>query len=506
MRFIKKNLLLLSLLLIGIGLKAQQRTITGTVTSDVDGKALSGVSVIIKGAGGGVTTAANGAYSIKVPAGNVSLLFSFVGYTSQEVVLKNQDAVDVVLVAENKSLDDVVVIGYGTQRKRDLTGAVSSVKAKDLVISSGPEVGNMLKGKVAGLTIRQNSAQPGGGLDILVRGAGSVNASNAPLFVVDGFPISDLQQPESGGRYQSGSQSILNSFNPNDIESIEVLKDASATSIYGSRAANGVILITTKRGSEGAVKVQYSNNFSVQKYKNPFDVLPLNEWMQVHNEAGFEQWQFDNNVFPYGTTTQAQAEALAGPYKKSYTQNAISNVGRGTDWFDLVTRDGATAQHNISMSGGTKYTKYLLSGNYYDQKGIVKNSGLKRYSVRANIDQELSKYVKVGLNLTASRIDNLNAQLGGDQFENSGIIRAAIQQGPHITAIEDDGSYPLNPKLALQPNPYSLLTISDEGRIERMLANFFVDIKPIKDLIIRLKAGMDRGYSKRQSYLPTTTL
>jgi TonB-linked SusC/RagA family outer membrane protein len=508
MRFIKKNLLLLSLLLIGIGLQAQQRTITGTVTAGEDGKAISGVSVIVKGAGGGTTTGTNGAYSIKVPAGNVSLVFSSVGYATQEVGIKDQTAVDVVLLAENKSLDDVVVIGYGTQRKRDLTGAVSSVKAKDLVISSGPEVGNMLKGKVAGLTIRQNSAQPGGGLDILVRGAGSVNADNRPLFVVDGFPISDLQQPESGGRYQAGSQSILNSFNPNDIESIEVLKDASATSIYGSRAANGVILITTKRGSEGAVKLQYSNNFSVQKYKNPFDVLPLNEWMQLRNEAGQEQWDFDNGVIPYGTKTRADAEAnpVNGLYRKLYTQNAINNVGRGTDWFDLVTRDGATAQHNISMSGGTKLTKYLLSGNYYDQKGIVKNSGLKRYSVRANIDQEISKYVKVGLNLTASRIDNLNAQLGGDQFENSGIIRAAIQQGPHITAKEDDGSYPLNPQLALQPNPYSLLTISDEGRIERMLANFFIDIKPIKDLTIKLKAGMDRGYSKRQSYIPTTTL
>lgn len=508
MRLIKKNLLLILLLCCGMALKAQERTVTGTVTAENDGKALAGVSVLVKGTTTGATTNADGTYSIIVPGGNVSLVFSFIGYTSQEVVLKNKTSVNIILVNEHKSLDDVVVIGYGTQKKRDLTGAVSSVKTKDLVISSGPEIGNMLKGKVAGLTIRQNSAQPGGGLDILIRGAGSVNASNAPLFVVDGFPITELQQPESGGRYQAGTQSILNSFNPNDIESIEVLKDASATSIYGSRAANGVVLITTKRGSEGGVKVQYSNNFSIQKYKNPFDVLPLNEWMQVRNEAGQEQWDFDNGVIPYGTRTRAEAEAnpVNGPYIKLYTQNAINNVGRGTDWFKLVTRDGATAQHNLSMSGGTKYTKYLLSGNLYDQKGVVENSGFKRYSIRANIDQEINKYVKVGLNLTASRIDNLNAQLGGDQFENSGIIRAAIQQGPHITAIEDDGTYPLNPQLALQPNPYSLLTISDEGRIERMLANFFVDITPIKNLTIKLKAGMDRGYAKRQSYLPTTTL
>jgi TonB-linked SusC/RagA family outer membrane protein len=506
MNFIKKNLLFVLLLLCGIAANAQERTITGAVTSD--GKPLAGVNITVKGAKTGTITNADGSYSIKVDKGNAALIFSYIGFTNQEVSLTNQNSVDVVLISENKSLDDVVVIGYGTQKKRDLTGAVSSVKAKDLVISSGPEIGNMLKGKVAGLTIRQNSAQPGGGLDILVRGAGSVNASNAPLFVVDGFPISDLQQPESGGRYQAGTQSILNSFNPNDIESIEVLKDASATSIYGSRAANGVILITTKRGSEGAVRVQYSNNFSAQKYKNPFDVLPLNEWMQVRNEAGQEQWDFDNGVMPYGPKTRAQAEAnpVNGLYRKLYTQNAINNVGRGTDWFDLVTRDGATSQHNISLSGGTKFTKYLISGNLYDQKGIIKNSGLKRYSFRANIDQEINKYVKLGLNLTASRIDNLNAQLGGDQFENSGIIRAAIQQGPHITPIEDDGSYPLNPQLALQPNPYSLLTITDQGRIERMLGNFFIDIKPIKDLTIRLKAGMDRGYTKRQSYIPTTTL
>ena len=506
MRLIKKNLLCVLLLCIAFAASAQERTVTGTVTSD--GKPLAGVNILVKGKKTGATTNAAGSYSIKLTGANPVLIFSFIGFTTQEIAVNDQSSISVELASENKALDDVVVIGYGTQKKRDLTGAVSSVKAKDLVISSGPEVGNMLKGKVAGLTIRQNSAQPGGGLDILVRGAGSVNASNAPLFIVDGFPISDLQQPESGGRYQAGTQSILNSFNPNDIESIEVLKDASATSIYGSRAANGVILITTKRGSEGKLNVQYSNNFSVQKYSNPFDVLPLNEWMQVRNEAGQEQWDFDNRVFPYGTKTRAEAEAnpVNGLYRKLYTQNAINNVGRGTDWFELVTRDGVTMQHNISMTGGTKYTKYLLSGNYYDQKGIIKNSGFKRYSLRANIDQEISKYVRAGLNLTASRIDNQNTQLGGDQYENSGIIRAAIQQGPHITAKEDDGTYPLNPQLALQPNPYSLLTISDEGRIERTLASFYIDITPIKDLTIKLKAGMDRGYTRRQSYLPTTTL
>ncbi|MES2645422.1 MAG: TonB-dependent receptor [Bacteroidota bacterium] len=488
------------------GTMQAQKNVSGKVT-DEDGIPLAGVSVQVQGTGRATATNNNGAFSIDA-AGADSLLFSSVGFNNIALALRDITNTVIRMTASNKALDEVVVVGYGTQRKRDLTGAVSSVKAKDLVISSSPEVGSMLRGKVAGLTIRQNSAQPGGGLDILVRGAGSVNASNAPLFVVDGFPITDLQQPESGGRYQAGTQSILNSFNPNDIESIEVLKDASATSIYGSRAANGVILITTKRGSDGGLRVQYSNNFAYQKYNNSFDVLPLNEWMQLRNEAGQEQWDFDNNVMPYGTRTRAEAEAnpVNGLYRKLYTQNAINNVGRGTDWLELVTRDGTTMQHNISLSGGNKSTRYLLSGNYYDQDGIVENSGFKRYSIRANIDQNISKYVKLGFNLTASRIDNNNSQLGGDQFENSGVIRAAIQQGPHIQAIDEDGNYPLNPQLALQPNPFSLLTITDQSRIERMLTNVFADIMPVKDLTIRLKAGMDRGYSKRESYLPTTTL
>ncbi|RWY54041.1 SusC/RagA family TonB-linked outer membrane protein [Mucilaginibacter gilvus] len=480
-------------------------TITGKVT-DAKGEVLPGVVVTVKGTKNAAPTDVNGKFTINANAGDI-LVFKMVGYTPREVIVGSQTVINVKLEESNTGLNEVVVIGYGTATKRDLTGAVSSVKTADLVTSSGPEIGSMLKGKVAGLTIRQNSAQPGGGLDILVRGAGSVNASNAPLIVVDGFPITDLQQPATlGGRYQAGTQSILNSFNPNDIESVEVLKDASSTSIYGSRAANGVILITTKRGKEGKAKVDYSYNYTYQKYNNSFDVLPLNEWMQVRNQAGHEQWDFDNHVAPYGTTTVAEAIANSGPYRKLYTQNAINNVGRGTDWLALVTRDGMTMQHNISVAGGSQATKYLISGNFYDQDGVIKNSGLKRYTIRTNIDQELSKIFKLSLNLTASRINNLNSQLGGDQYENSGVIRAAIQQGPHIQAIDENGNYPLNPQLALQPNPYSLLTITDQGRIERLLANTYLDITPVEGLLIRLKAGLDRGYTKRESYVPKTVL
>ncbi len=485
---------------------ARQHTVQGTV-SDTTG-VLQGVSITVKGRPEmGASTDEAGRFSIQADP-DATLIVRYLGYKSVEIAVEGRSEIGIVLRSDFVSLEDVVVIGYGTQKRRDLTGAVASVKADDLVINSGPEIGNMLKGKVPGLMIRQNSAQPGGGLDILVRGAGSILASNEPLIVVDGFPISDLQQPSSGGRYQAGTQSILNSFNPNDIESIEVLKDASATAIYGSRAANGVILITTKKGVAGSPVVQYNANFSYQSYRNEFDVLPLNEWMQVRNEAAWEQWNFDNGVIPYGTRTleEAQAQPVSQPFRRLYTQNAINNVGRGTDWVSLVTRDGTTHQHNLSLSGGNQATKYLVSGNYYNQNGVIQNSGFERFTVRANVDQQIHRLVTLGVNLTASQINNRNSQLGSDQFENSGIIRAAMQQGPHIQAIDENGNYPLNPQLALQPNPYSLLTITDHGRVERLLLNSFLEIKPFDGFTVNLKAGVDRGGSKRENYIPTATL
>ncbi len=504
----KLTILLVLLLLGGIQVVLAQKTITGTVTSKEDGSSIPGATVVVSGTTIGTTTDISGKFTLSVPNDAISLHITYVGMKPIDVEIGTSKEISVSLESEAVSLDEVIVVGYGTQKKRDLTGAISSVKTNDIIISSNSDIGHTLKGKAAGLMVRENSAQPGGGLDILVRGAGSINASNAPLFVVDGFPIAELQQPDNGTRYDAGTQSILNTFNPNDIESIEVLKDASATAIYGARAAHGVILITTKRGKEGKPIIQYSTSYAIQKYNNSFDVLPLNEWMQVRNEAAWEQWNFENNVIPYGNKTleEAKANPVSGDFYKLYTQNAIDNVGAGTDWLGLTTQNGGIQQHNLSISGGNKSTKYLLSGNYFNQDGVIKNSGFQRYSFRANIDQDLSKYFRVGVNFSFSRINNQNSSLGGDQWENSGIIRASIQQGPHIQAIDENGNYPLNPQLSQQPNPYSLLTITDQGRVERTMLNSYLDFMPVKDLVIKLKAGMDRGMTNRWTYLPKTTL
>src|SRR5690606_23674969 len=214
----------------------------------------------------------------------------YLGFETQEIAVGSNSTLNVTMKESDSALDEVVVVGYGTQKKRDVVGAISSVKAEDLVLSTTPSIGTALQGQVAGLQIVQNSAQPGGGLTFLIRGAGSVNASNQPLIVIDGFPITDFEQPATGNQYDGGTQNILNSFNPNDIEDIQVLKDASATSIYGARAANGVILITTKKGVDGKVQVDYSYSYAHQAYNDKFDVLNLKEWMQLNNDSAWEYW------------------------------------------------------------------------------------------------------------------------------------------------------------------------------------------------------------------------
>ena len=490
-----------------------QKQISGIILDEFD-QPLPGATILAKGSSVGAISDFDGKYTITVPIGTTTLIFSYLGYFEQEILIGNKTEINVTMEANSTGLNEVVVVGYGTQRKKDVAGSISTVKTEELVFSSSPSVGDVLRGKVSGLQITQNSAQPGGGLDILIRGAASINASNQPLIVIDGFPITEFQQPDTNNRYNGGTQSILNSFNPNDIESISVLKDASATSIYGARAANGVILLTTKKGAAGKVQVDYSSSYSYQAYNDSFDILSLPEWMQLRNDAALENWKFLNRVTPYSSenvSSRTLEEAIANPvngvaFTRFYSDAQINNAGQGTNWLNLITRDGSTQQHNLSLKGGTESTKYYLSGNLYKQDGILKNSAFDRASLRFNLDQKLNDYLSVGMNFTMSRINNENSQLGGDQYENSGIIRSALQYGPQIQAIDEFGNYPINPDNAQEPNPYSLLTITDQGVIDRTLTNFFMEIKPLTGLVARFQAGIDQGYTSRNTYLPRTTL
>ncbi|MCC8170184.1 MAG: TonB-dependent receptor [Parabacteroides sp.] len=486
------------------------KEIAGNVT-DEDGLPVIGVNIRVKGKAAGTVTDIDGNYRLALPQNSEAIVVSYIGYATQEIVLKNNNWSKIVLREDINMLEDIVVVGYGTMKKRDLTGAISTVKTEDMGLAGISSIGHALEGKAAGLYVRQNSAQPGGGLDILVRGAGSINANNDPLYIVDGFPIAKLDQISSSDRKMDpGTQGVLNFLNPNDVESIEVLKDASATSIYGARAANGVVIITTKRGKEGKARVNYSYNYSYQKYADTYDLLSLKEWMEEKNSSSWELWVWNNKVAPWGGKTLEQA--LASPvnglkYVRPYTEEQIAEAAEGTDWLGLVTRNGRIQEHNVNLQGGNRETQYMVSFNYFNHDGIVRNSGLTRYTLKANIDQQFLSIFKAGLNLTMTRIVNDNTQLGSDQYENSGIIRSAIQMGPHIAAYDEEtGRYPVNPLLGTQPNPYSLLNNIDRGNTDRLLGNVFIEARPLDGLILRVNAGLDRAAQNRKTYQPKSTL
>ena len=487
---------------------APYATIQGTVNDANTSLPIEGVTVAVKGTTIATKTNSRGEFTLDAPDNSTTLVVSSIGYISVEVPITS-GAISVKMTPSATDLSEVVVVGYETMKKSDLTGAITTIDANKLDKATAPDVSRMLQGKVAGLQILQNSAQPGGGLDILIRGGGSINASNRPLFVVDGFPIYEVGQPEGTDPlryYTEGSLGTLNSLNPNDIETVTILKDASATAIYGSRAANGVVLITTKRGATGEAKISYSGNYSVQPYDNRWKLLSFKQWLQTYNEAGWENFLFQNQVAPWGTKTleEAQANPVAGLYTPRFSQAFIDNATEGTDWLGLITRTGTTMQHNVSITGGSEGVKYLLSGNYFKQDGVVRNSGLERGSFRSNVDIKLNKIMKLVTSLNWNRVTNLNSQLGDDQFEKSGIITAALQQGPHIRARDENGGYPINPDAAIQPNPASLLTMTDKGRQEKLLADVALDINPVDHVNINVKWGIDKSTFKRWMYTPTT--
>lgn len=485
----------------------KETKVTGVVV-DTQGNPVIGATVQVPGKNIGTATDLSGRFALTVDE-NDQLEISYIGY--QTVHTRARSNMSITLKDDLESLDEVVVVGYGTQRKRDLTGSIARLNGDDLKFDGVSSVSQALGGKAAGLYVRQNSAQPGGGIDILVRGAGSVNAGNDPLYIVDGFPIAKLDQPNGGDKKMDpGTQSILNFLNPNDIESIEVLKDASATSIYGARAANGVVIITTKRGKTGSAKVSYSYDFSYQKYADIYDLLPLREWMQVRNDMTLELYMWNNQVAPYGKKTMAEADA--NPYNGvklvyPYTASRIAAAGEGTDWLGLITRNGYINEHNVNLQGGSEKTQYMLSFNYFAQKGIVRNSGLTRYTLKSNIDQGFLNIFKTGLNLTLTRIENDNTQLGAAEYENSGIIRSAIQMSPEVKAYDaETGTYPINPLLPKYPNPYSLLTNTDRGRTNRLIGNVYLEVRPLDGLLLRGALGVDHAQLDRKTYQPRTTV
>lgn len=480
----------------------QERKVTGTV-NDAFGP-VAGANVIQKGTTNGTTTDMDGNFSIEVPA-NATLQISFIGYIPQDIAVKNQSVINVLLKEDTQALEEVVVVGYGTMKKKDLTGAVASVKMDDTPVGTVSSISHALAGKAAGLQVSTISAQPGGQSTFRVRGAASSDkAGNDPLIIIDGFPVSTPGSLDSGNQYKDGNtDNILGSINPNDIESIEVLKDASSTAIYGARAGNGVIIVTTKRGKSGAAKVQYSGSASVQQIAKSYEMLDASGFMQATNNYNRELWLHTNKVGIYGGLSESE---ISTPFVPTYTDAQIANPTNNTNWFDEISRLGFQTSHNLSVTGGNDNTKYLVSGNYFKQDGVIKSNAMERYSVRVNLDQKLSKYVKMGINLNVSRNEYDNILLGNGENENAGILVSAAQFNPTLPVRDENGDYSMNSDASFLPNPVSLLDITDKTTKERLLGSIFFEVRPIQDLLLKANFGIDRNYQKRKQYMPTTTL
>jgi len=480
----------------------QGKTITGKVT-DINGEPIIGATILIKGTSHGTVTDMDGNYTLTNVPEDAILQFSYVGMESQEISVDGKTVINVTMKEAAELLEEVVVVGYGTIKKRDLTGAVASVKMDDSPVNTISTVIHALAGKAAGLQVSTISAQPGGQATFRVRGAASSdNVGNNPLIIIDGFPVSDPGNLNVGS-YSSGNvDNILLSINANDIESIEILKDASSTAIYGARAGNGVIIVTTKKGKAGKPTVKYSGSSSWQKMAKSYEMLNPVDFMRQVNRYGYENWMLSNKIAPYGNADPTSVEA----YIPKYSQEQIANPVNQTDWLGEVTRPGFQTQHNISVNGGNENTKYMISGNYFIQNGVIKNNNLDRVTSRINIDQKLSEKVKTGINFTISRNTFDNVPLGSGQNENAPILVGAVQFNPLLPIKNENGEYQLNPEAMYMPNPVSLLEIANVSIKERLLANVYLEAKPIKNLLLRANFGVDRNYQKMKTYLPKTTL
>jgi TonB-linked SusC/RagA family outer membrane protein len=384
MRKILLKLSMLGMFLLMGFLPAMAQGVSGKV-SDENGEALAGVSVVRKGTGQGVMTDANGNYTLSPVTESTLLVFSSVGMVAQEIRVGNRSRIDVVLKSLDNSLDEVVVVGYGTVKRADITSSITSVKASDLKDMPAAGIDQLLQGKAAGVTVTSNGGQPGGGVSVKVRGVTSIN-SNDPLFVIDGVPFINGNTSNStgfdglGGSNGQTGNSVMAMLNPNDIESIDVLKDASAQAIYGSQAANGVIMITTKKGKAGQGKIAYETYFGVSEVSRKLDLMNLQEFAQYQNE-----------ILP--VIGIRPSEEFADP----------SLLGKGTDWQEAMFQKGAIQNHQLSFSGGQNKTNYYISLNYFNNKGILIGSDFERYSTRLSFDTQIKPWAKVGMSLNANR-------------------------------------------------------------------------------------------------------
>ncbi len=443
----------------------QQRSISGKV-SDASGLPLPGVTVVVKGTTQGTITDHGGNYTLSNVADGATILFSFVGMRAQEVAVGGKTTIDIVMEEEAIGIEEVVAVGYGTMKKSDLTGSVASVQNKSVNAFPTTNVLQALSGRAAGVQVLQGTGEPGGSISVRIRGTNSIKGSNEPLYVIDGFPTS------------GSNPTILNNL---DIESVEILKDASATAIYGSRGANGVVLITTKSGNAGKTNVHFESNFGIQSLRKKMDMMNAREYLEFYNMA----WE----------------NAGLAPL---FTQEEINSAGEGFDWQDFVFQKALIQNHSVSVNGGNKKTQFSISGSIFNEDGIIVNSGYKRYSVRTNVAHNISDKFKISSNITLSKLYKQNQSSSGGGRGTS-LIASALNCFPTVTPWNEDGTW-RNTKLVYNhapeiPNPaLELYEKKSEDRSNKVLASASFEYKPIPDLTIRIMGGIENSDDRSDYY------
>src|SRR5688572_13529496 len=458
-----------------------QQVVKGTVV-DQTGQRMPGVNIMIKNKGVGTTTDASGAFSIEAKSDDV-LTFSFIGYSPQEVTVGSQSNISITLEEDVSLLNEVVVIGYGEVKKSDLTGSISSVKGETLNQSIATGIDQALIGRVAGITATQMSGQPGGSVSIRIRGTSTINGDAEPLYVIDGVPVSGNNRNvyEMGlGAIGGGAKttySPLSTINPNDIESVEVLKDASATAIYGNRGSNGVVIITTKRGKKGEAKVTYDGYYGVQEAPVIMEMMNLREYAAFRNDWAAE------------TAGETPDPLFADP----------SLLGEGTNWQNEILRVAPIMNHQITLSGGGDKTRFMISGGYFKQDGTIIGSNFDRYSLRVNLDSDIKPWLTVGNSLAISKTDE---RLGA--FDRGGIIGTALKARPDVPAHNQDGSYAGIDGEGAFVNPIAQ-ALDKENYLKRvsLVGNLYADFTLIKGLKLRTEFGGNGELNNTSSWNPT---
>lgn len=429
-----------------------QTTITGRVMDGASNESAIGATVMVVGTTVGTVSDFDGNFTLEVPDGKFIVQVSMVGYKTQVINIRGKNHIDVTLQEDTQEMDEVVVVGYGTMKKRDLSGSVSQIKSEDLLAGGGTDVAVSLSGKIAGVDVKESDGAPGSGVSITVRGANSFTTSSQPLYIVDGVPFGTDPNglPQSGANDgHNQSQNPLSMINPNDIEKIEVLKDASATAIYGSRGANGVVIITTRKGQQGKPKVELNIRAGIQQIARKVKMLDAYHYALYQNEAAANSRAYEGGTqrdpyrgewdYPYVGSGYVYSQGKYNPSPEDFLHPGLrtdqyGNVDEvaGTDWQDQIYRLGWSQEYNASVSGGTEKGYYAFSGSYADQRGIIKNTGYQRYTLSINTAWHITKWLEIG---TSQHFTHAKTDFQRTNSENTGIIRSSLifppTYGPH---------------------------------------------------------------------------